>query len=326
MELILNTFGTSLNRKGNAFIVSCNGESKQIPACNIESIQINKGISVTSDAMMLALEQEIDVLLVDRSGMPIGRMWSPRYGSISSIRKGQLHFAYSEDALKWIKGIIDEKIANQQALLLLMQTDDIAIMRIRERNINRLEDYRKKVINIPNGNVSDHASQLRGWEGMASKIYFATLNEFIPQEYRFPVRSQHPARDVVNAMLNYGYGILYGKVEAALIKSGIDPYVGVLHRDNYKRPVLVFDVIERYRIWVDYVVYSLVNQQAVTDDFSTVNPDGSCWLDTFGRRVLIQSLNDYLNETVDINGLSRSRLTHIQLYAQHFAQNLKKYQ
>ena len=170
MELILNTFGTSLNRRGNTFIVSSNGESKQIPACGIESIQINKGISVTSDAMMLALEQEIDVLLVDHSGMPVGRMWSPKYGSISSIRKGQLHFAYSEDALKWIIGIIDEKIANQQALLLLMQTDDITIMRIRERSINRLEDYRKKVINIPDGCVSDHASQLRGWEGDVSAL------------------------------------------------------------------------------------------------------------------------------------------------------------
>lgn len=210
-------------------------------------------------------------------------------------------------------------------MLLLMNADDLALLRVRERNLNRLEDYRTKVMGAKGAFVADCAAQLRGWEGMASKIYFSTLNLFIPEQYRFETRSQHPARDVVNALLNYAYGMLYGKLEGLLIKAGIDPYIGVLHRDNYNRPVLVYDVIERYRIWADYVVYSLVNQQVVTDDFCTVQTDGACWLEDFGRRVLIQSVNDYLNEVVTINNLSRSRITHMMLYTQDLAQNLKKY-
>ena len=50
--------------------------------------------------------------------------------------------------------------------------------------------------------------------------------------------------DVANALLNYGYGLLYGKVESGLIKAGIDPYICVLHRDEYNRPVLVYNIIE----------------------------------------------------------------------------------
>lgn len=73
-------------------------------------------------------------------------------------------------------------------------------------------------------------------EFKSSKIYFDTLNMFIPERYRFSCRSQHPAMDVVNAFLNYGYGILYGKIEGILIKVGIDPYIGVMHRDEYNRP------------------------------------------------------------------------------------------
>lgn len=75
---------------------------------------------------------------------------------------------------------------------------------------------------------------------------------------RFKERSQHPARDMVNALLNYGYGILYGSIQVELIKAGIDPYIGVLHRDNYNKPVLVYDIIELYRTWIDEVVFSLV--------------------------------------------------------------------
>lgn len=326
MELVLNTFGTSLNRDNEGFVVTHKDGRQRIPVAGIKSIQISRGAQITSDAVMLAIEHEIEVLFMDKSGMPIGRIWSPRYGSVSTIRKGQLNFTFSNDALQWIKEIIRRKIENQQALLLMMRTDNVAIYRKREKNIARLEDYRTKIASLNGEIVSDVAAQLRGWEGVASKIYFETLNDLIPEEYRFEMRTQHPAMDVVNAFLNYGYGVLYGKIEGALIKAGIDPYIGILHRDDYNRPVLVYDVIELYRIWVDYVVYSLVVQQVVTDEYYSVREDGSYWLESLGRRVLIQSLNDYLDEIITVKGVSRSRLTQIQLYAQDLAQLFKKYE
>jgi CRISPR-associated protein Cas1 len=148
---------------------------------------------------------------------------------------------------------------------------------------------------------------------------------FIPDKYHFESRSQHPATDIVNALLNYGYGILYGKIEGALIKSGIDPYIGVFHRDDYNRPVLVYDVIELYRVWVDYVVYSLISQNFINDEFYSIKSDGSYWLESLGRRIIIQSLNDYLDELIIINGVSRSRENHIIMYSQNLAQCFKKY-
>ena len=111
-----------------------------------------------------------------------------------------------------------------------------------------------------------------------------------------------------------------------MIKAGIDPYVGILHRDDYNRPVLVYDVIELYRIWVDYVVYRLAVQNAISEDFYSVREDGSCWLEGLGRRVLIQSLNDYMEEVISVKGVSRSRFHQIQLYAQALAQKFKKYE
>lgn len=326
MELVLNTFGTSLSRDNEGFVITHKDGKQRIPVVGIKSIQISRGAQITSDAVMLAIENEIEVMFMDKGGSPIGRVWSPKYGSISTIRKGQLNFTFTKDALVWIKDVICKKIENQQALLLMMMTDNIEIDQLREKNISRLEDYRNKVKSIDGEIVSDVASKLRGWEGIASKIYFDTLNCFIPEEYRFETRTQHPAMDVVNAFLNYGYGILYGRIEGALIKAGIDPYVGVLHRDDYNRPVLVYDVIEIYRIWVDYVVYSLIAQHVVTDDYYSVREDGSYWLEGLGRRVLIQSFNDYMEEVITVKGVSRSRLTQIQLYAQSLAQKFKNYE
>lgn len=325
MELVLNTFGTSLSRDNEGFVILSKDGKQRIPAIGITSIQISCGAQITSDAVLLAIEREIEVLFMDRSGQPIGRIWSPKYGSVSTIRKGQLSFTFTKDAVSWIKEIISRKIENQQALLLLMTPRSAEMEKKVRKSIDRLEDYRAKIRSVEGEIVTDVAPSLRGWEGLSSRIYFETLNLFLPEEYHFVGRSQHPATDIANALLNYGYGLLYGKIEGALIKAGIDPYIGVMHRDDYNRPVLVYDVIELYRIWVDYVVCLLLMQRVVTDEYYSVREDGSYWLEALGRRVLIQSLNDYLDEVVVVKGVSRSRLNQITLYAQELAQQWKKY-
>ena len=323
MELILNTFGVSLNRDNEGFVINTSEGKQRIPAVGIDSIQISRGAQITSDAVMLAIEKEIEVMFMDKTGKPIGRIWSPRYGSISTIRKGQLNFTYSHNAVEWIKEVLLKKIENQQALMLLFNNENHPEVKT-EKNIARLEDYRTKISKLDGEIVNDIAPMLRGWEGQASRIYFSTINTFLPEQYRFSVRSQHPALDITNAFLNYGYGILYGRIEGALIKAGVDPYIGILHRDDYNRPVLVYDIIEMYRIWVDYVVYTLLAQNVITEEFYSVREDGSYWLEALGRRVLIQSLNDYMDEVITQKGVTRSRLTMLSLYVQSLAQKFKE--
>ena len=324
MEIVLNTFGTSLNRDNECFVVSNDQGRQRVPPESVSSITLCRGVSITSDAVLLAISHGIEIRFVDRRGMPQGLVWSHRYGSISTIRKGQLEFTASPAAVEWIKGVIVKKLENQQALLLMLGSDSHVVRAAADHAIAHIEALRLKAEALAGDRVADVAGMLRGIEGAASRAYFAAFNAALPAAYRFAERSQHPAADVANALLNYGYGILYGRVEASLIKSGIDPYIGVMHRDDYNRPVLVYDVIELYRVWVDYVVAALLCQNAVTDDYYSTAPDGSCWLEGLGRRVLIQSVNDYLAElTVTDGGMSRSRATAIDLYAQQLAQRFK---
>ncbi len=320
MELVLNTFGTALRVENGLFLVNHPDGKQMIDPTKVKSILISKGASISSDAALLAISNEIDVMFLEKGGSPAGRIWSIQFGSISSIRRKQLDFLYSEKAVSWVKEVVIHKIDNQVGLLLTMDKEDEKLKRIISRTVNRLEDYKTKITNASGLMVPDIAPSIRGWEGAASKAYFGTISELLPEKYRFDCRTQRPALDAFNCLLNYGYGILYGKVEGALIKAGIDPYAGIFHRDEYNRPALVFDVIEVFRVWVDFVVFVLCNQDAIDEDCYSVNSDGSYWLENIGKRVLIQSINDYLDEVVGIKGRERSRKTHIDLYAQDLAQ------
>ena len=124
MDLILNTCGTSITCENGGFLITHKDGKQRVPAEGIKSIQVSKGAQITSDAVLLAIEREIEVLFLNKGGEPLGRIWSNKYGSVSTIRKGQLFFTFSPDAIEWIKDIIRKKIENQQALLLMMNADD----------------------------------------------------------------------------------------------------------------------------------------------------------------------------------------------------------
>ena len=90
----------------------------------------------------------------------------------------------------------------------------------------------------------------------------------------FATRSRHPAHDEFNAMLNYGYGVLYSMVEKACILAGLDPFVGFLHTDNYNKKSLVFDLIEPFRILSDRATLLLFTGRRRQKDFFKPVPGG----------------------------------------------------
>jgi len=324
MELVLNTYGTSLV-KDNGNLVVVHKDGKQVmPLDKLKSILISKGAKLSSDAALLAIENEIEILFVDGVGKPQGRLWSVKYGSVSTIRRKQLDFTLSPHSVRWIKKILEQKLDNQVALLYSLSPLEWEYQNKLDKAINRINDYKTKIKKVEAEVISEVAPSMRGWEGAASRSYFEIINLLLPDVFKFNTRKQHPATDVFNCLLNYGYGVLYGKVEGALIKAGLDPYVGVMHREDYNRPVLVFDIIEKYRVWIDFVVVKLLEQKVINEDCYSVKTDGSYWLEGLGKRILIQSINDYFDEVIRMDGVNRSRLNHITLFGQKMASFLMK--
>ncbi len=323
MEIFLNSFGSYLHVENKLFAVNTQDGKQLIEPSKVKAIHISKGAKISSEAVLLAIEHEVDVLFLTAVGEPKGRIWSIKYGSISTIRKNQIDFAYSTKAVDWIKEVVIQKLKNQMALL--MSFYPVEQKAKLTQTLNALKDYMLKVSNLEGQTVYDISASLRGWEGIASRRYFEALAAILPEPYKFKERSQRGANDMFNSLLNYGYGILYGKIEGALIKAGIDPYVGIFHRENYNRPVLVFDIIELFRVWIDYVVVDLCMQNAVSEDWFNVDNQGIYWLEGLGKRILVQSINDYMNEIIKIDQKERSRNTHIQQYAYDLARMFEQF-
>lgn len=320
-QLIINKRGASLQVRGGRYLVRTHEAEAYVPVYQVRSIHLHPATKLSYEVVMTAIDHNTDILFVDRKGFPVGRVWSHHFGSISTIRKNQLRFAQHPDAAQWVREVLLTKADGQAAVLQLLS---LLTNQPLDDTLKRVSSYRLKLEQYEVTELSDCYASFRGYEGSMSRAYFGGINSTLPEEYRFGKRTQHPAKDAFNCLLNYSYGMLYGHCESALIKAGLDPFIGILHRDEYNRPVLVYDFIELFRHWADYVVCHLCLQNVVVDEFFEIT-SGQYWLGDAGKRILIQSINDYLGEVVEIDGLSRSRQHHLELDAQRLASMMKKY-
>ena len=100
-----------------------------------------------------------------------------------------------------------------------------------------------------------------GYEGEISTLYWQALGHILRDKVTFEGRKTKGAKDLVNASLNYGYALLYARVQNALLKAGLALHISFLHTMQEGKPTLVYDLIEEFRAFVvDRTIISMLNK------------------------------------------------------------------
>jgi len=286
MQIYLNTYGTYLHVKDDMFEIKIPvkdelPKKQLIAAHKITSIVMSTSGALSTDAVMLALKNNIDIIFTKADGHPIGRIWHSKLGSTTKIRKRQLEASLGKEAVTFTKAWITEKMTNQLEFIKDLKKHRPQMADFLNDKITRIENMIVSVARLDTEKIEAVADTIRGLEGTAGRLYFETINYVLPEQYQFNGRSMRPAKDSFNAFLNYGFGVLYSRVEKSLMLAGLDPYVGFLHRDDYNQKSMVFDFIEPYRIQVETTVFRLFSAKKVnkahTDEITngiTLNKEG----------------------------------------------------
>ena len=120
--------------------------------------------------------------------------------------------------------------------------------------------------------------------------------------------------------------MLYNTVQTCIEREGLDPCLGVLHRDKKYMPTLVFDVIEAFRPYVDrFVSDFLFTHNINTVDFIVRSTDNFI-LSKSGKRKLIPEYNRWLDQ-IAVWPIGRSkRINLIQTYVYNIKKNISQVQ
>jgi CRISPR-associated protein Cas1 len=293
MQLVINTYGAYLHKKGDCFEVKLEDRKVEIPASKVDGILISTSAMVSTDAIQYAIENNIDIVFLDRYGDPYGRIWHSKMGSTALIRRRQLEASDSDTGTRLVKEWGTRKLRNQVNLLKKLKhtrPEHAAFLQIR---IDAMERYIEELL-AGDENINQTRNKIMGVEGATAKLYWEAISEIMPAEWSFNGRSRQPAQDPFNATLNYAYGVLYSVIEKSCIIAGLDPYVGILHTDNYNKKSFVFDAIEPYRVYADETVVFLFTRRQARPDFFE-NAEYGCTLQKPGKEALVKALNECLD-------------------------------
>ena len=328
MQIFINTYGTYVHVKDDMFQIKIREDKSQpvkvnhIAANKITSFIMSKGAALSTDAIALALKHNIDIVVVENDGHPMGRFWHSKLGSTTKIRKEQLKASLDRTAVTWIKLWLGNKLENQSDFLQDLKKHRSNLHEFLDIKTEAILDFRRKILESEAKEINEVAESFRGWEGSAGRHYFEALSTCMPDAFAFKGRSFRPAQDEFNAMLNYAYGILYSRIERALMLAGLDPFVGFMHLDDYNSKSLVFDFIEPYRIYADRFVFRLFTGKKINKNYFSEFTGGFS-LNEEGKAFFVAPYLEYLDsEKIRYKGRLQTRLNAVQLEAHRFANSL----
>ena len=140
-------------------------------------------------------------------------------------------------------------------------------------------------------------------EADVGKLYYPTFALAFKPEFEFQSRNSRrtyrpsDASDVFNALLNYGFSILYAEVAEQPNTLGLDCYVGFYHTNHTSRLPWVYDMIEPFRHLVDRSVFEI--QESITKDDFIYSTDGLVVLSGELKQKYIELLTSILDRKLD---------------------------
>ena len=282
-----------LSRSGDSLVVSSDGERRTYPIHELEAVVIYGYAQMTTQALLACAAAGVSVHWITPGGHYAGAL-SVGAGSVHRRLRQYEALSNPDFRLQLAKRLAIAKVETQLRYLLRATR---GVERPAEL-VDRLDQIRRTLRTIARAVSPD---EVRGAEGAAARAYFEALPYLfanrVPKEMRPTGRSRRPPRDRFNALLSFGYSLLYQVVLRSILIVGLEPALGFFHTPRSAAHPLVLDVMELFRVPVwDIALVGSINrlQWNVETDF-VVTP-GRVWLSESGRRKAIALFEDRLQE------------------------------
>lgn len=320
MILIFDDYGITLSQENECFKIEKGDSERIISPSKLTGIQIHKPCTISSAALLLAVEHQIPLVVMNHTAHPTVRISASTMRNHARIRRHQVHFTASSEGFEWMRDVLNLKfegmVSNLQWLCHRIPTRKEGI----EDTILKIEKQREKLTNLE----TLKTDQLRPIEAIIGKYYWQILSKVMNPYTQFSCRSQHPAQDPFNAVLNYMYGMLYNTVDTACNTAGLDSQMGILHIDDYNARSFVYDSIEPFRPWIDRKAIELFMKRKLDESSGFETTEYKCMVAQPIKRIIIECFIEMMEDKTYFNGKRVKRRDQIQHLHTKLAQYLLK--
>lgn len=308
--------GARIGRQGERLKIDLlDGPSQSLPVRQVSDIVIHGFAQISTQALRLCAAHDIPVHWVAQGGDVLGS-FSPGGSRVQRRIRQYEALRDGERRLDLARTLVRARLEGQVRFLLRATREQ---KDRRERVASAIQGIRDVLRRV--GSYAD-ADSLRGGEGRATALYFGALPEIARSNgdstLQFEGRNRRPPRDRANALLSFGYGMVYRTCLQAIHVVGLEPAFGFYHTPRSTAEPLALDVMEMFRLplWDMPLVGSINRRQWDAEaDFEATKEH--VWLSQAGRRKAIELYERRLAEEwrhpVTRYSLSYSRLVELEV-------------
>lgn len=328
--LYVLTQGTYLSKEGECVQLRTDAGKKLLPIHLLGGGIVTFGnVLITPYLMGHCAANAIPITCLTEHGAFLARIQGDPTGNVFLRRRQHTASLNPTDAARLAARFLLAKIANTRAILR---------RGARERpqaaqDLNAAADQLTLILTRIQTTPPPDLDTLRGLEGDAAARAFAVYRHLLaPSGLPFPGRVRRPPTDPANALLSFLYTLLAHDCATALIAAGLDPQIGLLHRDRPGRPSLALDLMEELRpLLADRLAIALLNRRQITAKDFTVTPTHAHRLTDDARKTVLTAWQERKKTPIthpydkETQPLGLIPFTQATLLARHLRGDLEDY-
>jgi CRISPR-associated endonuclease Cas1 len=252
--LTVSGFGAHIKATPTQLIIQRKGEIENHPLRSVHHLVVAGGHTIHTAAIANLLKAGSSISFLDQDSNPVGFLHPPLRHPDEEVRAAQKLAPGHRYALAIATGALRERLARLEGLGEV--TGREVLYRGELEFLHASEKEMEFLVKL---------DEVRRLFSLTTNMYYEVLSRTLPPEFGFRRRTRRPHQDPVNAMLSFGYALLFSRCIRAVCGANLDPDLGMLHEGTGS---LVYDLIEPLKPgMVDDVVFEITRKGLQEGDF-----------------------------------------------------------
>ncbi len=281
--------GEFLRKDYSLVLQEKNGNITYIPIEQINLIICFNDITLNKRVLGILNTYSINIFFFNYYGDYIGR-FTPKKYSDGKIIVNQVNSYCSEQRIYIARRIVQTEIKNVLALLKYYDKKYHLLHHI-------IEDINKYLIKLEEIETIEKLFLL---EAQVKKIYYSSFDLIIKNpNFIFKQRSFYPPLNEINALLSYGYAILYANVLSDIDRSPLLSQISYLHSLSKQSDSLQFDLADMMKpIFIDRLILRMINRQQFNKSHFEYKENGVCYLNKDGIKIFLNEYEKLMEKSI----------------------------
>lgn len=283
--------GQLLQKDYSLFLKDKNSNNIYLPIEQIDTIICFGNITLNKQTLALLNRYKIVILFFNFYGQYIGK-FSPKKYFDGKLLIEQINAFNQKEKREYIAyKIIYSSLKNCLALLKYYD----------KKGIN-LEKEILSLVTIIDNCLAKNIETLLILEANAKKIYYSCFDKILNSEkFKFNKRTKNPPENELNALMSYGYALLYANYLAVLDRSRLYSQISYIHSIIKCNESLHFDLADILKpVLIDRLILGICRHKELKKEYFEFKED-RCYLNKQGVIFFVEKYVNYLLKTIKIN-------------------------